>query len=481
MARDRLIGREYECRRLDRCMGEKQAQLITVSGRRRVGKTYLIDQYFDKRFDFKLTGYEKQPKDIQLQNFANELSRQTRTEQKIPSGWLEAFDMLRSYLESLSYDEKRVVFFDEMPWMDTPRSGFLPAFEGFWNSWAYSRDDLVFIVCGSAASWIINNIDGNKGGLYNRKTACLYIEPFSLKQTEEYLMRVKGVDWNRMDITETYMILGGMPYYLSLLDPGLSYRQNIDDLFFRKRAELSGEFGRLYRALFSNSDQYVKLVEALATKRIGLTRAEIEKLTGLPKNGELTKMLDNLVNSGFVQISHYYGHKKQDIMYRLSDYFTQFYLRFVKDYHGRDEHFWSNTLDNPSIRAWAGLTFEQVCRDHVPQIKKKLGISGVLSEESAWFSRPDPKDKDAGSGAQIDMLIDRRDRIINICEMKYSANEYLIDKDYDRALRNKIEAFVRATGTKKTIQLTLVTTFGVKPGKYSGNIGTQVLLDDLFE
>jgi AAA+ ATPase superfamily predicted ATPase len=481
MSIDKLIGREYECRRLDCCMSEDRAQLITVSGRLRVGKTYLIDRYFNRRFDFKITGYEKQPKDIQLQNFANELSRQTRTEQKVPENWMKAFEMLRSYLESLPSDEKAVVFFDEMPWMDTPRSGFLPAFEGFWNSWGYAQDNLVFIVCGSATSWIIDHIDGNKGGLFNRKTTGLFLNPFTLKDTEEYLKRIKGIEWNRLDIAELYMILGGMPYYLSLLDPELSYRQNIDELFFRKRAELSDEFSRLYRALFSNSDQYIKLVEALSTKRIGLTRTEIEKLTGLPKNGDLTRMLENLINSGFVDISNYYGNKKQHNMYRLSDYFTQFYLRFVKDYSGRDEHFWSNTLDNPSVRAWAGLTFEQLCKDHIPQIKKKLGIAGVLSEESSWFRKADSDNAAENSGAQIDLLIDRRDRVINICESKFSINEFTIDKEYDSKLRNKIDAFRQDTKTNKILQLTMITTLGVKQGKYSSIAGSQVTLDDLFE
>lgn len=481
MGRDRLIGREDECRRLDRCMCEKQAQLITISGRRRVGKTFLIDQYYDRRFDFKLTGYEKQSKSIQLQNFANELIRQTQAEQKTPSSWMEAFEMLRNYLESLRFDGKKVVFFDEMPWMDTPRSGFLSAFEGFWNSWGYAQDDLVFIACGSATSWIIDNIDGNKGGLFNRRTAGLFIEPFNLREVEEYLKKVKNIEWNRLDIAETYMILGGIPYYLSLIDPELSYRQNIDNLFFRKRAELSDEFGRLYRALFSNSDQYIRIVEALNKKRIGLTRNEIENETGISKNGELTRMLDTLIKSGFVRGYNYYGHKKQQIMYQLSDYYSQFYFRFVKDNYGKDEHFWTNALDNPTLRTWAGLTFEQLCKDHVSQIKKKLGIAGVLSDESAWFSRKDPNVEDASPGAQIDMLIDRRDRVINVCEMKFSINEFAIDREYDKTLRNKVDVFRRETGTNKTIQLTMITTFGVKQGKYSSIVGSQVLLDDLFE
>ena len=479
MSRIRLIGRKAECLRLDRCVSEEQAQLVLLYGRRRVGKTYLIDQYFEKRFDFKITGAEKQPKEAQLHIFTQELNRQTQKENGSPSNWTEAFDMLRAYLEGLSYDEKRVVFFDEMPWLDTPRSGFLAAFESFWNSWGYSRDNLVFVVSGSASSWLMKNIDGNKGGLYNRSTAKIYLEPFCLREMEEYLQS-RGIEWSRYDIAECYMILGGIPYYLSLLDPEMTYQMNIDNLFFRKRAELSDEFDRLYRALFSNSAQYIRLVEALSSKRRGLSREEIEKKTGLPSNGALTEMLNDLINCGFVRACSYYGQKKKDVLYQLSDYYSLFYFRFIKDNYGRDEHYWSNTLDNPSRKAWAELSFEQLCKDHIPQIKEKLGIAGVLSVESSWYERSTEDGVAKGDGAQIDLVIDRRDRVINICEIKYSINQFEIDKEYDMKLRRKIAAFSNSVKSNKSLQLTMITTYGVKRGKYSGTVNKEVVLDDLF-
>jgi len=479
MENKRLIGRIEECERLNECLEENSAQLIIVYGRRRVGKTFLINEFFNNQFAFKLTGAYGQRKEIQLRNFGAELCRKSEKEWNIPKDWIQAFDFLRKYIESLPKEEKQVVFFDEMPWLDTHKSGFLPAFEWFWNDWASTRENLIFIVCGSATSWMVENLANNKGGLFNRQTCRLYLEPFTLNEVEKYLESRK-IFWSRYEIAECYMIMGGIPYYLSILSAKLSYTQNIDRLFFKKRGELWDEFEHLYSTLFSNSENYVKVVEALSQKNSGLIRNEIIEKTKIPANGALSKILKNLVDSGFIRVSSFYGHKKKEILYQLSDYYTLFYFRFVKDNYGKDEHFWSNTIDNPARRVWAGLTFEQLCKDHIKQIKHKLGISGVLSEETIWFIRGENSENMACDGAQIDLLIDRRDRVINICEMKFSINEYVIDKAYDAVLRNKVEAFRRVTSCKKSLQITMITTYGLKKNKYSNFIPSQVVLDDLF-
>lgn len=473
-----IIGREIEFERLDQCMNEEESQLVVVYGRRRVGKTYLINQYFNGRFDFKLTGVYDAPKSIQLTNFINELNRQTNDDHSVPETWTQAFTLLRSYLSSLPANEKHVVFFDEMPWMDTQRSDFLPAFEFFWNDFGCTLNNLVFIVCGSATSWIEKNIERSKGSMFNRQTCSLYINPFTLHETEQYLL-ARDVDWSRYDIAECYMIMGGIPYYLRLIKPSLSLAQNIDNIFFRKRAELWDEFDHLYRTLFNRSHLYIKAVETLSEKRSGMTRTELSKAAGLNDNSDLTVILEDLQASGFVRAYNYFGKKKQDTRYQLADYYSLFYFRFIKNRHGRDEHFWSHTYDNPQRRVWAGLTFEQLCKDHIPQIKRKLGISGILTEESSWFIHPD---EDAGieNGAQIDLLIDRRDHVINICEDKFCTDVYEIDKEYSMALRRKADAFRKSTGTKKSLVLTMITTFGIKQNKYSSMINSQVILDDLF-
>ena len=476
MAKENLIGREREIRRLDRVKDETEAQLIIVYGRRRVGKTYLINEYFDYDFDFKFTGSNNQSKQTQLRNFQSELSRYAKKEHSVPKDWTEAFLMLRNYLETKDVKQKQVVFFDEMPWMDNQKSGFLPAFEWFWNAWAGARRNLIFVVCGSAASWLTDKIEKNKGGLYNRAACKLHLQPLDLHDVEKYL-KSRNIEWSRYDITLCYMIMGGIPYYLRLLDKELTLNENIDELFFRKGAELYDEFDQLYRTLFKPGDQYIKIVEALSKKRKGMTRSEIAGKTKLPENGVLTKKLNDLVNSGFVRSSPAYKHESRDMRYQLSDYYTKFFLSFVKDNAGKNPHMWSITNDDRQRTAWQGFTFEQVCKDHLEQIKKGLGIPAVRSEIWSWAKKGD----DAEKGAQIDIVIDRHDRVISLCEAKFYSHEYELKKSDDEDLKTKVSVFREETKTNKTIQVVVITTYGVRKNKYSNYIGRVIDINKLFE
>ncbi|MCQ2081780.1 MAG: AAA family ATPase [Lachnospiraceae bacterium] len=472
-----IIGRNEECERLSRCLRSNSAQLVVVYGRRRVGKTYLINEFFENTFAFKLTGVYGQKRKEQLQNFTAELNRRSEKKYTIPKDWIEAFNYLREYMDGLDANNKQVVFLDELPWLDGKKSGFLSAFEYFWNDYASTKHNFIFVLCGSATSWMDEKITKNKGGLFNRQTCRLYLEPFCLHEVEEFLTS-KEIYWSKYEIAECYMIMGGIPYYLNLLDSEESLHQNIDRLFFKKKGELWDEFEHLYNTLFTNSEYYVAVVEALSEKKGGLTRGEICDRVGISKGGDISKILKNLSLSGFVVVCDFYGRKKKESLYQLSDYFTLFYFKYIRGHYGKDEHFWSNSVDNASRKAWEGLTFERICKDHIKQIKSKLGISGVLSEEASWFVKSD--DEKCITGAQIDLLIDRRDHVVSLCEMKYSLSEFDIDKAYDANLRNKISTFTKVTSCKKTIQLVMITTFGVKRNKYSGLVGTQVLLDDLF-
>lgn len=475
MAKKSIIGREEEIRRLKRCYESKESQLVILYGRRRVGKSFLVNQTFDEKFDFKLVGDYKLDKEAQLLNFHEELKRKSKIEFPVPKDWREAFWQLRDYLDSFKDDKKHVVFFDEMPWLDNHKSGFLPAFEYFWNSFGAAKNNLMLIVCGSATSWLVENIDQNKGGLFNRQNCRIYLEPFTLSETEKFL-ESRNINWSRYDICECYMIIGGIPYYLDLLDGELTYSANIDNLFFKKHALLWDEFGHLYNTLFTNSENYIKVIEAIAEKRIGLTRTEIVEKSKLSDNTKLTTILKNLEDSGFIRMYSFYGKKKQGTVYQLSDYYTMFYLKFVKGNSFGDDEFWSHSLTSPARRAWAGYTFEQLCKDHIKQIKNKIGISGVLSSQSSWFTQAD----EVHDGAQIDLLIDRNDRVISVCEMKFSEKPFVIDKKYDMELRNKLGTFRFVTQTKKAVQLVMVTTYGVKQNMYSGLIQKQVTIDDFF-
>ena len=471
-----IIARAKECEMLQNCLEAKTSQLVIVYGRRRVGKTFLINQFFEDNFDFKVTGLYDKPKEIQLQSFSKALNLYFKTKSDTPKNWFDAFELLRQYLTSkIKADKKTIIFFDELPWLDTQKSDFLAAFEWFWNDWGCAKNNLICIVCGSATSWMVEHIDHNKGGLFNRQNCRIYLEPFNLYETKEFLLS-KNIEWSLYDITVCYMIMGGIPFYLSLLTNNLSLNQNIDNIFFKKKATLWDEFDHLYHTLFSNSETYIKIVELLSTKRIGFSRLEIAEKAKLPANGILSKILENLVYSGFIRAYPFYGNKKKQTMYQLCDYYSLFYFKFLKGNYGKDENFWTNSNENPSVKRWQGYTFEQVCKDHINQIKQKIGISGVLSDESTWFVQAN-EEKD---GAQIDLLIDRKDRVINICEIKFSGDEFTIDKEYEQNLRRKITRFVEETKSKKTIQLTMISSYGVKKNMYSNRVTNQVVLEDLF-
>ena len=467
-----IICRNQEQEQLKRCVSSEKAELVAVYGRRRVGKTFLIRQYFHDDFDFYITGLFGAPMKDQLRNFAEQLQEKVQHIVIPPKDWHQAFVMLRSYLESLR-KKKIIVFFDELPWLDTPRSKFVQELDYFWNSWGSQQDKLKLFVCGSAATWIIKNLIGAKGGLHNRLTCSMRLMPFTLGETEKYLKSQK-IDWERYTIVECYAIFGGIPYYLSQLHASESLAQNVDRLLFSPSGMLKDEYNFVFRSLFEDFPKYYKVVELLAKKKRGMTREEIINGLKLAKGGTLTDALTNLQNCDFIRKYHSFGKKQRDAIYQLSDQFTLFYHNFMVDEDGRDEHVWSNMLDNPKRTAWMGYAFEQVCLLHLPQIKKALGISGMLTEASSWIG------SDGEEKGQIDLVIERRDRVINLCEMKFSTDSYDITKAYSEKLRARMSLFRRVTKTKKSLALTFVTTYGVKLGKYSGMVNSEVKMDDLF-
>jgi hypothetical protein len=361
-----------------------------------------------------------------------------------------------------------------MPWLDTKRSGFLAALEYFWNSWASARKDMVLIACGSASSWITNKIINNHGGLHNRVTQQLYLQPFTLVECEEYFTS-QNIEMSRYEMLESYMIHGGIPYYLSFFKKEFSMAQNIDAMFFNTASPLKNEFANLYASLFTNHETYIKIVETLSVKTKGLTRKELLATTKLPNGGNFTRALADLELCGFIRKYRSFAKKERSALFQLCDFYTLFYFRFLKDYSFDDEHFWSHFFESGTHNAWSGYAFEQVCLAHIKQIKSKLGITGVLTKTASWRSEDSEND-----GAQIDLLIERNDNVINLCEMKYANDEYVIDQEYDKSLRNKRSAFRSETGTKKAIHITMITTYGVKRNKYSGNIKSEVTANDLF-
>jgi AAA+ ATPase superfamily predicted ATPase len=470
-----VIGRKNELELLRRVKEGTSSSFIAVYGRRRVGKTFLIRNAFNNNFDFSVTGLFKVSLAQQLINFHAALLKYNPDAEGTapPKDWFTAFQQLTKFLES-SRPGKKIIFLDELPWFDTPQSGFISALEHFWNSWASVRTDIILIVCGSAAGWMISKLINNKGGLHNRVTNRIRLEPFTLKECTEFLQS-RRANFDRYQIIQLYMVMGGIPFYLEQIDGSQSAAQNINRLCFQKDGILRTEFDNLYRSLFENAGKHTAIVEALSKKTRGLTRSELIKEAKLPSGGSLTKILSELEESGFIRKYIAYGNKENNNLYQLIDFYSLFYLRFIRKSSIMDDNGWINSLDSPTQRAWSGYSFEQICLAHVKQIKHALGISGVQTTTSAWVSNSE-------SRAQIDLLIDRRDHVINVCEMKFSLNTFTIDKKYAEELRNKIGAFTSEVKPRKSIYLTMITTFGLTRNQYSMSlVQNDLTMDVLFE
>ena len=467
-----MVGRTEESRILKDAANMELSQFIVVYGRRRVGKTYLIRETFDYSFSFSHTGIEGASMREQLEAFHESLAEQGLPDAKCPQSWIEAFSLLKKLLKACPAGRK-VVFIDELPWMDTPRSLFVRALENFWNGWCSARKDIVLVVCGSATSWMIQTVLRNKGGLFNRANRVLCLEPFTLRQCEEY-MRERGSTMSRREIVEGYMVFGGSPYYWSLLDKSRSMAQNIDRLCFTAAGELAGEFRRLYASVFRRPEKHLKVITALYDRKEGLTREEISRKSGIQATGKLTLILDELEESGFLRRYAPMGRKTRGAVYQLMDNFTIFHLQFMAGRSSARRGFWLSNVDTAMLNAWEGIAFERVCMWHQDAIKSALGISGVSSEVSSWRS------VQKTGGGQIDMLIDRADGVVNLCEMKFSRGEFSISDAYAKRLRDRVQLFKDETGTRKSVHLTFVTTYGIRRNENSGIIQSKIVLDDLF-
>lgn len=480
MSENVMVGREREIDLInERCKSGK-SELVALYGRRRVGKTFLIRSMFENRFDFSFTGMYHTPKRVQLAMFMSELSQKSKKDYGTVSTWQEAFKHLAEYLSKLRKD-RIIVFLDELPWIDTHKSNFLSAFSYFWNTWGSTCNRLKLFVCGSATTWMMNKMIGDKGGLYGRVTCSIYLAPFTLAETEAYLKQVKHMEWSRYQVLEAYMILGGIPYYLDMLDRRLPFANNIDNLFFGRNALLRREYEFLYRSLFDDATLYRRIVEALASKQRGLSRAELKDMLKIKSGGSLTKAIGDLVACDFVQQYAAIGKSSKDCLFQLTDLFTLFHLRFVAGRPGRDERFWLNSQGQPAIRTWSGYAFEQVCLHHIAQIKAALGIGGMLCNTCAWSSRPfTDSDGTQWNGGQIDMLLDRSDDVITLCEMKHWREPFVVDAKYARLIEERTATFRRVTHTRKAIQHVLVSTYGLKSNNYSHIFQHQVTLDSLF-
>lgn len=475
-----MIGRRTESATLDRLFESGRAELVAIYGRRRVGKTYLVDETFAGRITFRHAGLS--PADTsetgmlkaQLDHFYNSLELQGMEPCAKPTSWLDAFLLLEKHLQRIDHGSRQLVFLDELPWLDSPRSGFLRAFEGFWNTWGCHRKNLMVIVCGSANSWILDRLINNHGGLYGRVTYEIKLSPFTLAECEDFY-RSREVAFSRYDITQSYMIFGGIPYYLGYVDRSLSLPQNVDRLFFARNAILKNEYDRLFDSVFTNPETIKAIVSFLYSRNAGYTRKEIVEKLKITDGGTLSKNLNALLSSDFIVKYVPFGLGKREEHYKLVDPFCLFYLHFLQRRIKTSEEFWQQNTSAQPVVTWRGLAFENVCFNHVKQIKQALGISGVITSASAWSKREDDQE-----GMQIDLLIQRNDHVINMCEIKFTSDDFAVDKNYYRILLSRPEGIRKMVSPKYAIRNTLITTFGLKQNEYSGVFTNVVTLDDLF-
>ncbi len=469
-----ILGRDAEKIRIKEIVNSNKPAFVALYGRRRVGKTYLIKEYFKNEFTFYATGLAKSNTKTQLVNFTVFLNKAFNTSYAPAKNWLSTFGILKDELAKIKGN--KIIFIDEMPWFDTKKSDFLAGLEFFWNSWASTQKGLKLFVCGSAASWMINELIKNKGGLHNRVTHRFKIEPFTLQETETFL-KAQDVQLDRYQIVNLYMAMGGIPYYLEQVKKGESAAQNIERMCFSENGPLRTEFTFIFSSLFNNSDKHEKLLRKIYELGSRATRDNLIHQLNILSSGDFSVKLNELEESGFIKSYTPLGVRKSKRIYVLSDYYSLFYFKFIEHAGKYEAGNWINRLNDAATKVWEGLSFEQVCWDHTQNIKKQLGIDGVYSETSTWIKQGNDK----GSGAQIDLVFDRKDRVINLFEIKYAINPFEITKDYDLKLRNKVAAFIQNTKTKKTVFLSMITTFGLVQNAYARSIiQNELTMDDLF-
>ena len=471
-----MIGREKEVEKLQNLYLSNKAELVALYGRRRVGKTFLINEVFKDKFFFKHAGLALNEEDnnktaTQLEHFASSLALYgIKVERKIED-WFDAFFNLTKYIMQCDRSTKKVIFIDELPWLDTKGSNFISAFEGFWNGFGCSRDDLLVIVCGSATSWIENELINNTRGLYGRVTYEIKLNPFTLKETKDFL-ESKNINYSLYDITQAYMIFGGIPYYLNYIDKKYSLAQNIDNLFFKNNALLLLEFDRLFNSIFTFSDKAKEIIKLLSTNSVGFTREEISKSLKISDGGGLSKYLNSLIASNFIIKYAPFGFSKRETHYKLIDPFCIFFIKFVLD-KTEVKNLWAEDSSSRKISSWRGYAFENVCFNHIDQIKFALGISSVSTNISAFYNKED--------GYQIDLIIERRDNIINLCEIKFYSDEFKITKDYFLKINRRTNLLMEKINKKYSIMNTLISTFGIYKNEYYYSFANSITLEDLFK
>lgn len=477
-----IIGRKRELETIDRLYRSDKSEFLAIYGRRRVGKSYLVDEAFRDELAFSVVGTFKKCEDgeetiykkTQLRHFYRSLLDYGLDDSyQEPENWLDAFDLLKKLL--ISNDRRRkVIFIDELPWLAGPKSSELIEELGyFWNSWAAKQRDVFLIVCGSATSWMLDNVIRDYGGLHGRLTEKIYLAPFSLAETGAYY-RSKGFHMSDYEIALSYMAIGGIPYYMDRMRADRTLNQNINEFYFRN-VTIDQEFRDIYTGLFQSAERYIDIVSSLAGKFYGMTRNELLENTKLKGGGTFTRMMDNLQECGIVRSFSRYGKQRKETIYQLCDFFTLFYLNFVG--HKKQRTDWTSFQRSHEYESWSGRTFELLCSRHIDRIRDALRIKSV-GQDYCWSGQtPD------GRNVQVDMVIPSPDeRTDYLCEMKFSESRYFVTADYEKNLLDKLDAFRNSKNHKPShsLLLVMVTTMGLGNSAHNHIVNAELTLADLF-
>lgn len=477
----KIVGRKKEQKVLDKIWRSNNAELVAIYGRRRVGKTFLVREFFckQKRY-FELTGMKETSVRQQLKNFTDAFSKTFHPIDR-PKNWRDAFSLLNKEFEKKPF-QKHLIFFDELPWLAGKKSGFIQALDYFWNAYWSQIPHIKIILCGSAASWMLEHLINAKGGLHNRLTFYIQIEPFNLYETKEYLI-AKKVRLSEKHLLDLYMVMGGIPHYLNYIDATKSAEQNIQNICFASSGFLLTEFRRLFASLFDAAEVNLSIIREIAKRREGISREELISKTGMSSGGTFNKRIDELQAAGFIQGYIPYHHKKKEQHFRVIDEYSAFYLTWIDpiiDKGFTQHNYWKSCFRKSQWATWAGYAFESLCLKHLPQILKSLDLESTPCVIGSWRFTPKKGSKDAG--AQIDLLFDRHDNAVTLCEIKYSSTKYAIDKSYAKELIRKMDVFKERTGTNKQLFMAFITTMGVKKGLWGKEaVSDEVTLRDLFK
>ncbi len=473
-----ITGRQAQIKAMKALYSLDKSYFLAITGRRRVGKTFLIDQVYQERMCYRVTGIQDGSQEAQILNFVQKLAEYSDMPiVTAPENWQQAFILFKSYLQSLPKNKKHIIFMDELPWMATPRSGFIQLLAHLWNDYLSKEKHFVLVICGSSTSWITKRIVNDKGGFHNRLTHTLALQPFTLKETKEFLLS-KKIRLTDHAITELYMIMGGIPYYLENIRKGESPTVAIDRMCFSETGILRHEYDNLYKALFDNAANHEAIVKALATAKSGLTRAEIIKKSKVNAGGPYTRAMDDLLLSGFIVEETPFGRKKRGSIYRLADEYSVFFHRFISSSKKASKGIWQLISQSQKYKIWAGYAFESVCQKHIEAIKKALDISKVYTETASYRHTS----QTTATGFQIDLLIDRKDKAINLCECKYHDAPIVINAKYAKQLNERKALFKSATGSKKTLFTTMITNQDiVKNEYYKDAVDTHISITALLK